>query len=297
MPIFLTPTLLEDLKTSQDARFIKRVLDHLCDENGDFPAGRDDHRYDGIPDAWIRYVSAGRTAFRMIYVREGPNVYIYRAGVHSVEDRLPPPAALSGIEIASPAAIQAALAPASQGSPPIVVQGHLVKTSQRVMLSRLISSMLHVPHHEILLVSPYYSEVTLSRHSPLGRFLDKAIEENTLISLVTREPGLSEMEFFQSLEERGIVVYFHPKLHAKLYVFDIDEANCNQYHRDVKKTAVLGSANLTEMGLALSGKGGNEELCYQLPSTQFREAQEHAYWLITQSTDFVTYRHRITRRF
>jgi len=297
MPIYLTPAFLDDLKSSHDARFIKRVLSHVCDDEATFVEGRDDHRFDGIPDAWIRYVSAGRTAFRMIYLRKGADIYIYRAGVHSIEDNLAAPSSILGIQVVTLGLQVPARQPFPAVIAPTTTLGHLVKTSQKVMLSKLISSMLHVPHLEIVLVSPYYSELTLNRQAPLGRFLDKAIEENTVISFVTKEPEAHELEFFQSLEERGIIVYFHPRLHAKLYLFDIDEGNLGQYFGDVKKTAILGSANLTEMGLELSGKGGNEELCYSLPNSQFQEAREHAYWLMKQSTDFLTYRQRIMRRF
>lgn len=297
MPIFFTPSFLKDIRTSQDSRFVRRVLEHVCNDAGDFEEGRNDHRYDGIENAWIRYVSEGKTAFRLIYIRDGDSIYFYRAGVHSVEDNLVKPKALEGIELGLPPIRAVPPMPLHAAGNGLLEFGKLVKTSQKVMLSRLMSSMLHVQHNEIILISPYYSEAVLGRRAAFGSFLDRAIEENTAVALITREPPIEQLDFFQALEERGILVYFHPTLHAKLYLFEIDEANTGPYLKEIKKTAILGSANLTDMGLALDGKGGNEELCYSLPHQQFGEAKEHAYWLINQSTDFVTFRQRRTRRF
>ena len=44
-----------------------------------------------------------------------------------------------------------------------------------------------------------------------------------------------------------------------LYVFEVDEKALGPFTKDVRRTAILGSANLTEMGLAMSGEVGNEE--------------------------------------
>jgi hypothetical protein len=80
-----------------------------------------------------------------------------------------------------------------------------------------LQRVLHVAHREIVLVSPYLSEALFARNHFFGRFLDKAIEEETLVSVITRPPDQQSLGFYQHLEERGINTLFHRTVHAKLY--------------------------------------------------------------------------------
>ena len=56
------------------------MLSKVLGRDGSFRLDRDDHRFHGIEDAWIRVVSRGNTAYRVIYIRRGRDVYLYRAG-------------------------------------------------------------------------------------------------------------------------------------------------------------------------------------------------------------------------
>lgn len=290
MTLLFTPSFIEDLQSADDARLIKRVLSHCSDGSGNFLPERNDHRYEGIENAWIRYVSMSKAAYRIIYIRRGADVYLYRVGPHSVEDNLAPLRSFSGIPLS---ALQVAERPKGE----LGQQGDLVKTSDVIMLSTLVRSMIHVPHKEIVLVSPYYSAAVLDPKAPFGRFLDRAVEENTIVHFITKGTDSTDLDFFAGLEKRGVFVYFHPRLHAKMYLFDVNTDQLNVYTRDVQATAIIGSANLTDMGLALAGDGGgNEELCYRLPPQQFSEARDHAAWLINQSADFVRFRARTRKQ-
>lgn len=297
MNLYLTPQFLQDLRDAEDAKFLRRVLDQIIDKSNSFKRDQNDHRYHGIEDAWIRYISGGRTAYRLIYIQRNDDVFLYRAGAHSIEDRLSAPRSLDGLPVRDVMSIErnSTLTGGAQGGAQI--SGDLLKTSQPMMLSKVILGLTFVGHREIFLVSPYLSQGLLDRQAPFGRFLDKAIEERAAIVLITKPSEKFDWMFYEALESRGIMVHFHAKLHTKLFVFDIDETTLSAYNRDVTRTAILGSANLTDMGFSLGGEGGNEELCYRLPSAQFYEAREHAYWLMNQSVDFVTYRNRATRRF
>lgn len=93
MALFLYRQFLVDLRTEGDAKFARRVLSKVLDSQGHFPSDSEDHRYEGIVDAWIRYVSMGGAAIRVVYIRKGQDVFLYRAGPHSVEDNLPKPKA------------------------------------------------------------------------------------------------------------------------------------------------------------------------------------------------------------
>ena len=296
MKLFITPDFLRDLKNADDHRFVRRVIHQVLDDKNEFRRGQDDHRFHGIDDAWIRYVSSGKTAYRLIYIQKGENVYLYRAGSHSIEDDLARPRSKN---LALPVEDVAASVSRSgrPRDPTWFDAGELLRTQQEVMLKKVVLSMLSVGHHEIFLISPFVSEQTLSRWSPLGRFLDKMIEEETSVWLVTRPPELERLGFFKELEERDFGVCFYKGLHAKLYIFNVDAETLNIYTKDVEPTAIIGSANLTEMGLALSNELANEELCYRLPSTKYGEARDYACWLISHSEDFTAYRNRATRRF
>src|SRR5450755_1328390 len=103
MRVFLAPDFLDDLKSAIHPDFVTRVLDSLVDKAGRFKPDRNDHRYSGITDAWIRYASAGKTAFRVIYIRQSDSVFVYRAGFHSVEDQLAAPkSGPQAVEVSGP---------------------------------------------------------------------------------------------------------------------------------------------------------------------------------------------------
>jgi phosphatidylserine/phosphatidylglycerophosphate/cardiolipin synthase-like enzyme len=300
--VFFTHSFLDDLRGADDARFVKRVLSQIFDGDGEFRRGQNDHRYHGIADAWIRYVSRGATQYRLIYLLKNDAVYLYRAGVHSIEDNLAEPQNLDRSVLVSSIDIQVTQAQPQDvdqrnWDPSLFDVGHLLKTTQETMLKKLVQGLFHVGHSEIILISPYVSEATVARRSPLGQFLDRAVEESTNVWLVTRPPHSSRLDFYRALEERNFGVYFYKQLHAKLYLFDVKTETLNEYNKDMCATAILGSANLTEMGLALTGELSNEELCYRLPATKYTEAREYATWLINHSEDVAAYRQRTTRRF
>jgi hypothetical protein len=62
------------------------------------------------------------------------------------------------------------------------------------------------------------------------------------------------------------------------------------------RTALIGSANLTDSGFCLEGSVGNEELCYRMPSYKYDEARDYVDWLIRASDDFMRFK-RSLRKF
>ncbi len=298
MNCYLTFQFLEDLRSADDPRFVRRVLQQLFDSSGEFKRGQNDHRYHGIDDAWIRYVSKGRTGYRLIYIQKNDSVYIYRAGVHSVEDNLTAPQRLDlAVPVVSMDLRQTAQSDQARREERWLDSGAFLRSTQEIFLKKVFHGLSHVGHHEIVLVAPFVSEETVARSAPLGRFLDRAIEEGTNVWLVTRPPDPAKLDFFRALEERDFGVYFYKTLHAKLYLFEVNPSTLGEFNRDLTRTAIIGSANLTEMGLALAGELSNEELCYRLPDAKFEEARLYAHWLIHHSEDVAAYRLRSTRRF
>src|ERR1044071_2870375 len=293
MPLHLTKEFLDDLKESRDARFIRQVLSHCIGEDGTFVHNRDDHRYDGIEDGWIRYVSRGVTAYRIIFIRKGSDVYLYRAGGHSVEDNLHPPKSLEG------APDVATLSPTRQL--PIGTGRHcdyLLKTTEKHFLNRQIESMYHVRHKEIFLVSPFVELSLLESRHNFGRFLDRAVEEDTYVMLITSscEQNDERLKAFKNLEERDIFVFFLQRLHTKLYLFDVDPAALNAYQRGVRSQVIIGSSNLTYAGLGFDNTKPNEELNCSFSADIVEEARTYANRLRIMADDYKKYAFKIGRR-
>ncbi|MFC2006549.1 phospholipase D-like domain-containing protein [Chloroflexota bacterium] len=282
MKVCITPEFINDLRESDDNRFIRQVLNHVLEKDGSFISDADDHRYEGIEDAWIRYVSRGKTAFRVIYLKKDDLVYLYRAGTHSVEIEVKEPKHLDiSIPLEKAGLRQTTYIPRDIG--------YFLKTLEPRFLNKEILSMYHVGHKEILLVAPFVSLEILDKFHHFGRFLDKAIEEGTEISLVTKPPGNPELARYQELDERCIFVYFLQNLHTKLYIFDINPSTVPDYCRDMTSTVIMGSSNLSKQGLSLDDDMSSEELCYRVPLEKYSEAYSYAKQLIKKADDLKAY--------
>lgn len=290
MKVFITPEFINDLRESADAKFIRQVLNHTLQKDGSFRSDADDHRYSGIEDAWIRYVSRGKTAFRVIYLKKGDSIYLYRTGPHEIEQKVEEPRYLEESIPFEKAKISEPLR--------YVVRdiGSLLKTMEPRFLNKEILSMYYVGHKEIILIAPFVSIDILAKYHHFGRFLDKAIEENTEVTLITRPPKEEELPAYGELDERCIFVYFLHNLHTKLYIFDINPETLSTYNRDMKSAVILGSSNLTKSGLSLDDEMSSEELCYKLPLDKFQEAYVYARVLGKRADDYKSYLMKPKRR-
>ena len=184
MAILLLPDFIADLQKKSAPHFARRVLQKTLHPNGSFRRADDDHRYQGVTNAWIRYVSAGRSAYRVIYIRDRDKIHLYRAGEHSVEDNLSAPkeasfdAAVSVAEAgpdvaAAMAAISSIEAP--QAAPPPV--NRLRRNVPIPEIGRAILSRRNLPHTDIWLVSPFVNRNLFARTAKLGRLLLDQVED------------------------------------------------------------------------------------------------------------------------
>jgi len=284
MAIHILPSFVEDLKSHDDHRLVKRALEQINLKQQDLGSSANDHRYKGIDGAWIRYLSAGKSAYRLIYIRRGGDIYLYRAGNHDIEDRLSQPRfdGVVSLDAASPK-FNCLQAGNSRG----VDVGELLHTTEPIKVWQAITRMFHIGHKEIWLVSPFLSLNLLARRGVIGRFLDRAIEENTVVVLVTRPPStVEELKEFEDMDRRGFICYFHQKLHSKLYLFEIEPNSLSKYNHHQGNVAIIGSSNLTDSGLSINDYSGNEELCYELPNIQFANAKRYANKLTMSSDDW-----------
>jgi len=302
MPVFLMPEFIVDLQSHADANFAKRVLQKTLQKNGEFREDAEDHRYQGVDDAWIRYVSRGNSAYRVIYLRDGTNVYLYRAGEHAIEDRLAAPqqeavdaacpVAEAEGDIAEAAANVAAppLAAAPAGPPP----NRLLRNTPSPDINRSIFSRRKLPHRDIWLVAPFINAELLQPTAQLGKLIFDQVEDGASAMLITAPPKNGDIEWLERLEERNLTVFFYPRLHSKLFCFVLDENR--KYERglpDASKLSSLllvGSSNITRAGLALDTKKWNEELCYTIPEAELTHVETYVTDLITRGYDLKTAR-------
>jgi len=270
-------SFIRDLQEQADPNFARRVFSKIFDAAGQFRTDAEDHRYHGIQDAWIRYVSQGRAAFRVIYIRQGETILLYRAGPHSVEDNLAPP---NHTETA--AALEDASTPIAEGS--AREPGELICSLRTPALWQRVHSRRLVPHKEVVLVSPFLSPEILTRTAKFGRLLDDWIEDGSKVVLVTRPPLPDFFPTFADLEARGVELFFHQRIHSKLYMFEVDRPRVS-YGQTYKDLYVLGSANLTQSGFYWSRDEGNEELCYGMPSSNKDALDSYVALLAINSID------------
>lgn len=282
-----------DLVGSGDAQLSNRVFRKVFTEGGDFRSDRDDHPYKGIGDAWIRVVSRGNTAYRVIYLRERDGITLYRAGPHSVEDKLAPPSQVEGFPVVSQEVVEAALRPVGG----IAMSHELAKTRQsaeqaeasrfmknhesRRLYEQVIGRRL-IPHKEVILVSPYISLDILKSTQALGQMLDEWVRDDCSVTLITKPPRAAELSDFDMLESRGFSVLYVPRLHAKAYIFRVDKNKLNTFQQNACDLLLLGSANLTNSGFNPNGIRTKEpqlELSYQIHDDDQHELEDFLTYL------------------
>jgi hypothetical protein len=293
MTLFVYDTFLRDLHDHGDGNFAQRVVRKVLNANGTFRTDTDDHRYEGIENAWIRYVSGGASAYRAIYIREGEDIYLYRCGEHSIEDSLGPPR--GNRAVAETVVAELALTAAVAANPPAEVGNQFRQNGRGRLLRSFLLGRRLFPHKEVVLVSPFLTLALLMRTNRVGLALDQMLEDGTKITLITRPPAPSEFDKFRELEVRGWDLLFHETLHAKLYIFKVD-GEALYVDAGASDAALIGSANLTECGFGLNETNFNEELCFELPPGSHGGAMDYVYHLVGQAQDLERTRRKVMRR-
>lgn len=269
---------LVDLVESGDAQLPNRVLKKLFTDAGEFRSDRDDHPYKGIANAWIRVVSRGNTAYRVIYLRERDLITLYRAGPHAVEDNLAAPTSIEGFPVVAQEVLDAALRPLGSNAASQEIAkardsiemrdaSRFMKNHETRRLYEQIIGRRLIPHREAVLVSPYLTLELLRSTKPLGQMLDEWVADGCSVTLVTRPPTPADISEYSKLESRGFSLLYLQRLHAKAYVFRVDPSKLNKYQQGASDLLLLGSANLTNSGFNPDGiriKEPQLELSYQV---------------------------------
>lgn len=306
MPIFLLPDFIADLQDHSDAHFARRVLQKTIRPDGTFRIDSDDHAYHGIEHAWIRYVSRRRTAYRVIYLRYGENIYLFRAGEHSIEDRVATPAA-GAVEAALPVTgggpeVAVALAAMPARERPITPPSPINRFKRNIphpQINREIFSRRNLPHKDIWLVAPFVTGELFAPTAQFGKLLLDQVEDGASVVLITAPPKDKNIEWMERLSERKVGIFVYPRLHTKLYCFVFDE---NRRYEpglcggDCYSSLILvGSSNLTAAGMALGEGRCNEELCYAVPEEQISFVEDYVTELMMHGYELQDVRHYLAR--
>lgn len=287
MALYLYDKFVSDLRNHSDPAFAKRALNKVFDEDGLFRSDRNDHRYGGIDDAWIRYVSQGVTGWRAIFIRRGDDVFLYRAGEHSIEDNLNAPKRALAVHSVARIAGSEVHAVAGEGA---------AVTEKRRLLSSLFESELQAkilsrrlcPHKDIVLISHTVDPRCLAATTRLGRVLYDLCDEGANVTIMTRPPrSLELLREFSSLESRGINFLFNEAIEANLFIFKLKDGFDYQAQASgLADAAYLGSAPLTMESMEASSNA-NDNLIYEILDFDISHADDYAAGLAARSLDVV----------
>lgn len=303
MAVHLMPRFIADLKSVTDGRFARQVLRRTLSDQGTWTQHNEDHRYRDIENAWIRYVSTGSPAYRVIYIRSGGDIYLYRAGPHSVEDRLPVPRARDYAEAVAVDAdggeVEAVRRMIDSAESTVMAPTRFVGSRRNGAIHRSLVGRRNLPHKEIWLVSPIVDPAVLRPTASLGGVLAAQVEDGASVSIVTSLPHDRDIAWMEDLEARDMGVFVHPRLHTKLYCFVFDESR--RFARGVPEDAsagsliMVGSVDLTEQVLGADEIDDViEELCYLPPEEELEFVMSYLTEIIDEGFDLKDVRRRLT---
>lgn len=306
MSVFLLPQFIADLQKFRRADFTRRVLQKTLCADGSFRSDRNDHPYHGIEKAWIRYISRGHTAYRVIYLHIDNNVYLFRAGEHAVEDRLMAPnqkSIATAVPVTkAPSEIESTIKTIPDSvveAVPVPIANRLRGNFPKPQIYREIFSRRNLPHRDIWLVAPFINTDILMPTAEFGRLLFAQIEDGASVSIFTSPPKDKDISWMERLAEQGINIFIYPRLHTKLYCFVLDENR--RYDRGLpnpdtlSSLILIGSANLTKAGFVLGTNHCNEELCYSVPINEIEYVETYVAKLMIQAYDLPQVRAYLAR--
>lgn len=268
MATYLCREFMRDLIEHSDPHFASRVLGKIVGAGGEFEADADDHRYRGIDNGWIRYVSRQSTAYRAIFLRRGNDIYWYRAGSHSIEDRLGAPQELVAAAVIGET-------PAGLDTLTSHRNSRYLKTSEPRLFREVLASRVLVPHSNVALVTPRLSTTLFSPGGLIGRLINSVIEFGGSVTVITKPPNARDLSQYRWLATRGVDLLVHRKINARLFLFEVDRDRLDREMAHLGSIAVVGSSELTEEGLGLAGSSeGHEELCYEVASDDLDGSME-----------------------
>jgi hypothetical protein len=258
---------MNDISSSKDNVLVRRAFLSIISELQGTSNQSNDHRYKGIANAWIRYISGGKTAYRLIYIKNGPDIIFYRCGVHDIEENLTAPN-LVPTELAEFGQINNNVEEMTQ--PKTFLTNHV---GNKLTLTALLGRRL-IPNKQAWIVSPFVSPQHLQRTSGLGQLLDTLVDSGTQVFFITSQTKVREyLNICRDLESREVEVCFVESLHAKIYLFLTDHDHWHETS-NVPSLGIIGSSNLTRSGIANDFDKGNREVNFTVPTDSIVDLTE-----------------------
>ncbi len=277
MASYICVEFIRDLIEQGDAHFAARVLSKILSAAGEFEHDADDHRYNGIENCWIRYVSRQNTAYRAIFIKRGADVYWYRAGVHSVEDRLKAPS-----ELSSAVKVESELT----GVDMLVSHKHprYLKSQESRLIREVLASRILIPHKAITLVTPRLSANLFGPLGLVGRLIDSVLSGGGSVTVLTKPPLERELSAYRWLVSRGVDLLLHSSLNTRLLVFEVDRERLDSEMTHIQSIGIVGSSELTEEGIGVASPDSvKDELCYVIESDDLDGSLDYLLTLVDKS--------------
>ncbi|MEJ2788355.1 MULTISPECIES: hypothetical protein [unclassified Pseudoxanthomonas] len=278
--VLLHRLFVEDILGNGDASFAKRILSHVFAEADGSANNKDDHRFQNVNNAWIRYASRGRTAFRIIYILKDGKTVFYRCGVHSVENEISEPR-LDSDELVE--------LEVNEDEVEIMTRPLSILSSHRApyIYSALLGRRL-IPNKAVYLVSPFIDPTILVRGSRIGQTLDSIRGDGAEVIVITcADQVLQFGDLHKDLDARGIDLVFLPRLHSKIYLFMTD-TDRQHSTADTPSLGIVGSSNLTAMGVPATPDAGNLETNYSVAPSSIKELENTVVDFYSRAKDYRT---------
>jgi len=294
MKIFFTKKFIQDLKKIKDIKIYQSLFTKVFQDDGNFTKHREDHRFKTIENAWIRRLTGGKTAYRMIYIINNDRVYLFRIGNHDIEDNLTFDSNLNDSIAIEDHSISYNKNNNYENFNEYSYfdNSYLLYTkSDKKFVNELIS-IYQGSYKKIVLVAPFINLHILEDRHDFGKFLQKQFQlEQTKIEIFTSyKDNLNEdrLKQFENISYNlRADIYFINKLHSKLYFFELDFEKTGNARKILEDTAIIGSANLTDSGLDFERKvhPANDEIGFKLPSIYHNEIGNYISRLKVKSHD------------
>ncbi|QQP99555.1 hypothetical protein [Lysobacter enzymogenes] len=278
--VLLHRQFVNDLLGNGDAHFAKKIFGHVYAEAEGIANNKDDHRYHGIDNAWIRYASRGRTAYRIIYVVRSGRLIFYRCGQHSVEDSVVDPR-LESDDLVELEVIEDEV---ENMTKPLSI---LSTNRQPYIYSALLGRRL-IPNKSVYLVSPFIDPTILARGHRLGQTLDSIRGDGSEVIVITCADQVAQFgNLHKDLAARGIELVFLPKLHSKIYLF-LTDTDRQHITAATPSLGIIGSSNLTAMGIPATPDAGNLETNYSVASSSIKDLENVVIEFYSRARDYRT---------
>jgi len=280
--LYLHKEFLSDIKKNQDPKLSKKILEEIVNNLDHSSNNKNDHKYKGLEDGWIRYLSKGSNAFRLIFFKKREKIIYYRVGNHDIEKRVSFPKEFDNniVKINKNSDNEPFNDDNEMTRPNTILNNH----SERAIFSS-VCGRANIDHKAIYIISAYFEPSMLDRGTHMGGVFDKMAQATNDINILVRADEFKKFEnYWKQFEQRGFNLFFLKDLHSKIYLFINRNNNFNKKN-NIQNLGIIGSSNFTYPGINRERKG-NYETNYSIDIKKIQELENEVIGLISKSDDY-----------